>query len=80
MESETSVVAPATEEPNLLLRIRNMWEFASLMQYIFFFGKAVRVEDIEVEVSLTHLSFQRYDERIFIAHLRNWLLTDNAGV
>jgi len=55
MESESSVVAPATEEPSMLSLIRNMWEFASLMQYIFFFGKTVRMEDIEVEVSLSHL-------------------------
>jgi hypothetical protein len=39
------------DEPSTLQRIRNMWEFASLMQYIFIFGKAVRIEDIEVEVS-----------------------------
>lgn len=40
-----------SEELSTLQRIRNMWEFASLMQYIFIFGKAVRIEDIEVEVS-----------------------------
>jgi len=55
MESEGSVVAAAIEAPSMLSEIRNMWEFASLMQYIFFFGKTVRIEDIEVEVSCTHL-------------------------
>lgn len=50
MESE-SAPDVAREGPSTLQKIRNMWEFASLMQYIFFFGKAVRIEDIEVEVS-----------------------------
>jgi hypothetical protein len=34
----------------LLDKIRNMSEFAALMQYLFFFGKAVKVEEMEVEV------------------------------
>ncbi|MCJ1240186.1 hypothetical protein MMC14_008186 [Varicellaria rhodocarpa] len=33
------------QEPGLLTRLRNMWEFANLMQYIFIFGKA----DLEAE-------------------------------
>jgi DNA-directed RNA polymerase len=42
---------PAAEEPSLLQRIRNSWEFASLMQYIFFFGKIMKIdEDLGVEV------------------------------
>lgn len=42
---------PAAEEPSLLQRIRNSWEFASLMQYIFFFGKVMKIdEDLGVEV------------------------------
>ncbi|KAI9722255.1 MAG: hypothetical protein M1812_001727 [Candelaria pacifica] len=37
-------------EPSLLDRIRNMWEFASLMQYIFIFGRAVKIdEELDVE-------------------------------
>ncbi len=40
----------ATPEPTLLQKIRNMWEFASLMQYFFLFGKAVKIDDMEVEV------------------------------
>ncbi|KUL91507.1 hypothetical protein ZTR_01598 [Talaromyces verruculosus] len=41
---------PAAEEPSLLQRIRNCWEFASLMQYIFFFGKVMKIdEDLGVE-------------------------------
>ena len=41
----------AKEGPTLLQRIRNMWEFASVMQYIFTFGKAVKIdEDFDIEV------------------------------
>lgn len=39
-----------TPEPSLLDKIRNMWQFASFMQYIFLFGKAAKIEDIDVEV------------------------------
>lgn len=50
-----AVAAPAPEqqpeEPGLLHRIRNCWEFASLMQYISIFGKVMKIdEDFEVEV------------------------------
>lgn len=39
------------EEPGLLQRIRNCWQFASLMQYIAMFGKVMKIdEDFEVEV------------------------------
>lgn len=43
------------QEPSLLHRIRNMWEFASVMQYVFMFGKVVKIDDdfdIEVRPSL----------------------------
>jgi hypothetical protein len=39
------------EPASLLQRIRNMWEFASVMQYIFMFGKAVKIDDdFDIEV------------------------------
>ena len=42
----------APKEPTLLDRIRNTWEFANLSQWIFTFGKAVKIDetwsDIEV--------------------------------
>jgi len=39
----------------MLDRIRNMWEFANLAQWIFIFGKAVKIdENIDVEVSIHH--------------------------
>lgn len=40
------------EKQELLSQLRNMWEFASLMQYIFMFGHVVKIDDdfdIEVE-------------------------------
>ncbi|KAI4229115.1 MAG: hypothetical protein LQ349_006440 [Xanthoria aureola] len=46
-EMESSEPAP---EPTLLQRIRNTWEFSNLMQFIFIFGKAVKIdEDFSVE-------------------------------
>lgn len=39
------------KEAGLLERLRNTWEFACLMQYIFIFGKAVKIdEDFDIEV------------------------------
>lgn len=36
-----------------LHRIRNMWHFANLIQWIYTFGKAARIdESLDVEVSL----------------------------
>ena len=47
-EMESPEPAP---ELSLLQRIRNMWEFANLMQYIFIFGKASKIdEDLTIEV------------------------------
>ena len=51
---EASEPAP---EPSMLDRLRNMWEFANLMQYIFIFGRAVKIdEDLTIEVlpPITH--------------------------
>lgn len=48
---EAEAVEPP-REPTLLDRIRNTWEFANLSQWIFTFGKAVKIDetwsDIEV--------------------------------
>ncbi|KAI1005583.1 hypothetical protein K3495_g2635 [Podosphaera aphanis] len=38
------------KEIDLLHRIRNMWEFANLMQWIYTFGRAVKIsEDLDIE-------------------------------
>lgn len=45
---ESSEPAP---ELSLLQRIRNTWEFSNLMQFIFTFGKAVKIdEEFNIEV------------------------------
>ncbi|KAL8721693.1 MAG: hypothetical protein Q9225_001693 [Loekoesia sp. 1 TL-2023] len=41
-EMESSEPVP---EPSLLQRIRNTWEFSNLMQFIFIFGKAVKIDE-----------------------------------
>ena len=43
---------PAPPQPHsMLVKLRNTWEFANLMQYIFLFGKAVKIdEDFDIEV------------------------------
>ena len=42
------------KEPSLLERIRNMWEFANLAQWIFIFGRTVKIdENLDVEVSIS---------------------------
>ncbi|OAL32783.1 hypothetical protein AYO20_07739 [Fonsecaea nubica] len=49
-EMEVSEVEEKKQEPSLLQRIRNMWEFASVMQFIFFFGKVLKIdEDFDIE-------------------------------
>jgi hypothetical protein len=43
------------KEPSFLDRIRNMWEFANLAQWIFIFGRAVKIdENLDIEVSLSN--------------------------
>jgi hypothetical protein len=38
-------------ERSLIDRIRNMWEFANLAQWIFNFGRAVKIdENLDIEV------------------------------
>jgi hypothetical protein len=41
------------KEKSMLEKIRNMWEFASLYQYIYTFGDAVKIDrDLDIEVRL----------------------------
>jgi hypothetical protein len=46
------------KEMGVLDRLRNMWQFANLMQYIFIFGRAVKIdEDFTIDVgTFTHSS------------------------
>lgn len=57
------------KDTNLLERIRNMWEFACVMQYIFTFGKVVKIDeefDIEVPAPLSPST-----RRIWFPHKQN---------
>lgn len=48
----SAVAAPAPKVNDTLTRLRNMWEFAAFMQYLFLFGKVVKVdEDFDMDVS-----------------------------
>lgn len=41
------------QDDSMLTKLRNMWEFPNLMQYIFIFGRAVKIdEDLTIEVSM----------------------------
>jgi hypothetical protein len=43
-----------SKELSLLDRIRNMWEFANLAQWIFIFGRAVKLdENLDIEVGFS---------------------------
>ena len=45
------------ETAKTLKDLRNMWEFASLMQYIFLFGDAVKIdEDFDIEVRASSIT------------------------
>ncbi|KAF2706776.1 hypothetical protein K504DRAFT_412324 [Pleomassaria siparia CBS 279.74] len=38
------------QEPSMLHKLRNMWQFANLAQYIFLFGDAVKIDsDLDIE-------------------------------
>jgi hypothetical protein len=50
---EMDVEEPVTE-PSTLQRLRNMWQFANLAQYISLFGEAVKIDkDFDIEVHAT---------------------------
>jgi hypothetical protein len=62
-EMEAEPVKKA-EDQSLLQKIRNCWEFSSLMQYIFFFGKVMKIdEEFGIEVLSTLKSFSCYLRR-----------------
>ena len=55
--------AQSPQDDNMLVRLRNMWEFSNLMQYIFIFGKAVKIdEDFDIEVCLVLTDARLHDE------------------
>ena len=47
---ELEASAPA-QPASRLHRLRNMWQFANLFQFLFTFGKAIKLEDeVDIEV------------------------------
>lgn len=41
----------SVQEPSTLQKLRNMWQFANLAQYINIFGDAVKIDkDFDIEV------------------------------
>jgi hypothetical protein len=63
-EMESSEPAP---DRGLLQRIRDTWEFSNLMQYIFIFGKVVKIdEDLTIEVGPPCASLCPDDNNIVI--------------
>ena len=45
------------EHQEMMTTLRNMWEFASLMQYIFLFGHVVKIDDdFDIEVCTASVS------------------------
>jgi len=50
-EMEPAPEQQQPEQPGLLQRLRNCWEFANLMQFIYTFGKVLKIdEDFDIEV------------------------------
>jgi hypothetical protein len=44
---------PKPEQSSMLHRIRNMWQFANLYQFILLFGQALKLDDnLDIEVRL----------------------------
>jgi len=49
-EADSDHVQPP-KEPSMLHRIRNMWQFANLVQFILLFGKALKLDDnLDIDV------------------------------
>lgn len=72
--SETTINMPQLADeafsdgtPTLLSRIRNMWEFANLCQWIYIFGKAVQIdESIDIEVMAPQMSSCQPDAALLL--------------
>lgn len=41
----TTATTPLKDPHPMLTRLRNTWQFAAFMQYLFLFGKVVKVDD-----------------------------------
>lgn len=55
--------AAVSEEPSTLHRLRNMWQFANLAQYLVLFIDALRMDkDFDIEVCLCAAAIPRCAE------------------
>lgn len=58
-EAELDASLLQNEEPKdrgLLWKLRNMWQFANFLQYLYFFGKIVKIdESIDMDVCHSRL-------------------------
>lgn len=62
---ESSEPAQTPQDESMLTKLRNMWEFSNLMQYIFIFGKAVKIdEDFDIEVGPVPTRLQVYSQTL----------------
>lgn len=53
-QGEETVAAAQDWQDDLLRQIRNMWEFAAVVQYVYTFGSAMKVpEEIDIDVCVT---------------------------
>ncbi|KAF3480240.1 uncharacterized protein GIQ15_05587 [Arthroderma uncinatum] len=64
-ETETDSAAEPAQEHGLLHKLRNMWEFPNLMQYIYTFGKPMKLDDdIDIEDLETECLKPGHSERL----------------
>ena len=42
---------PSPELPSVLARLRNLWQFSCLCQWLYIFGGVVKLDDIDIDVS-----------------------------
>ncbi|KAL7628228.1 hypothetical protein AAE478_002427 [Parahypoxylon ruwenzoriense] len=55
-EPDTQEPPKAPKEPTLLQRIRNTWQFANLFQWIYLFGKVVKIDE-NIDIDSRHADF-----------------------
>ena len=59
-EGDPGHVVPGGDHGEVLHRIRNMWQFANLCQWIYIFGQAARIDDaLDIEVYQTKRLYNR---------------------
>ena len=68
-------------EPTMLDKLRNMWEFSNFMQYIYIFGRAVKIdEDLTIEVLLPKINLRFPDQFFGVFMLFETSCADDGSV